>query len=96
MLDSLSNVSFTFIAFDGILGSPIPPNSPLQSRENYSNTSTLVSSSIDNVGTFSYFADVFIENSTAQFDFSTMCLMKEQIIYLQQIQSHFSYFFNNR
>lgn len=62
---SLSNVSFTFAAFEGIVWSPIPPNFPLQPGENYSNTFTLVSSSIDNAGTLIYSAYILIENATA-------------------------------
>ena len=73
---SLSNVSFTFAAFGGIVWSPIPPNFPLQPGENYSNTFTLVSSSIDNAGTLIYSAYILIENAAATVRFGYEVLDK--------------------
>jgi len=73
---SLSNVSFTFTVPYGIVWSPVPPIFPLQPGENYSNTFTLVSSSIDNADTLIYTADVLIENATATVRFGYEVLDK--------------------
>jgi len=76
LLGSLSNVSFAFRVNDGVVWSPIPFDFVLQPGENYSNTFVLVSSSVDNAGTFGYSADVLIENATASVRFGYEVLDK--------------------
>jgi len=73
---SLSNVSFIIATVDGIIWSPIPTNVTLQPGENYSNTFTLVSSSIDYHGSIRYTAVVLIENTTATVRFGYEVLDK--------------------
>ncbi|NHJ06264.1 MAG: hypothetical protein EAX90_15665 [Candidatus Heimdallarchaeota archaeon] len=73
---SLSNISLAFTVHDGIVWSPVPPTFTLQIGEYYSNTFTLVSSSIDNADTLKYSADVLIENVTATVRFGYEVLDK--------------------